>query len=381
MIPFTSKLPHVGTTIFSVMSQLAAEVNAINLSQGFPDYECSPKLIELVNKYMKKGNNQYAPMPGVLSLRERIAEKENDLHGSHYDPNTEVTITAGGTQAIFTALTAVIKPNDEVIIFEPAYDCYAPTIRLLGGVIKSFELSPPNYSIDWVMVKKLITARTRMIILNSPHNPTGMVLNEDDIKQLISITHSSDLLILSDEVYEHLIFDGHPHLSMARYPELRERSFIIASFGKLFHNTGWKTGYCLAPAWLMAEFRKVHQFMVFSVNTPIQYAISEFLTDKNSYLQLSEFYQQKRDLFIKLMKQTRFDLLPCQGSYFQSVRYSKITRENDVDFAKRLTREFGVASIPVSAFYNKGTDHHVLRFCFAKKQETLENAVNRLLKV
>jgi methionine transaminase len=381
MIPLISKLPDVGITIFSVMSQLAAEADAINLSQGFPDYDCSPRLIELVDKHMNTGKNQYAPMPGLLSLRERIAEKENDLHGSNYNPDTEVTVTAGGTQAIFTALTTVIRPNDEVIIFEPAYDCYAPTIRLLGGIVKSQELNPPNYSIDWQMVKNLITSKTRMIILNSPHNPTGMVLNEDDIKQLISITHNSDIIILSDEVYEHLIFDGKQHLSMARYPQLRERSFIVASFGKLFHNTGWKTGYCLSPAWLMAEFRKVHQFMVFSVNTPIQYAIAEFLDDKNSYLELSEFYQQKRDLFIRLMKQTRFDLLPCQGSYFQAVQYSKITDEKDVDFAKRITREFGVASIPVSAFYSEDTDHHVLRFCFAKKQETLKKAVERLAKI
>lgn len=381
MTPLKSKLPNVGVTIFSVMSQLAAEVDAINLSQGFPDYDCSPKLIELVNKHMNTGKNQYAPMPGVLSLRECIAKKQNDLHGSNYHPDTEVTITAGGTQAIFTALTAVIQPNDEVILFEPAYDCYAPTIRLLGGIVKSIELSPPNYSIDWLMVKKLITAKTRMIILNSPHNPTGMILNEDDIKQLITITHNSDVLILSDEVYEHLIFDGKQHLSMARYPQLKERSFIVASFGKLFHNTGWKIGYCLAPALLMAEFRKVHQFMVFSVNTPIQYAIADFLTDKNSYLELCKFYEQKRDFFTTLMKQTRFDLLPCQGSYFRAVQYSKITNEKDVAFAKRITMEFGVASIPVSAFYTKGTDHHVLRFCFAKRQETLEKAVERLIKI
>ncbi len=381
MISLQSKLPNVGTTIFSVMSQLAAETDAINLSQGFPDYDCSPKLIELVNKHMKSGKNQYAPMPGVLALRERIAGKQNDLHGSDYHPDTEITITSGGTQAIFTAFTAIIRPADEVIIFEPAYDCYAPAIRLLGGIIKPLELSPPNYSIDWLMVKKSVTAKTRMIILNSPHNPTGMALNEDDIKQLVNITHNSDLLILSDEVYEHLIFDGKQHFSMARYPELRERSFIIASFGKLFHNTGWKTGYCLAPAQLMAEFRKVHQFMVFSVNTPIQYAIAEFLEDKNSYLELSNLYEQKRDFFTRLMKQTRFDLLPCQGSYFQCVQYSKITDEKDLDFAKRITKEFGVASIPVSAFYSKGTDHHVLRFCFAKKQETLKKAVIRLTKI
>ncbi|MEO8796130.1 MAG: methionine aminotransferase [Daejeonella sp.] len=381
MIPLISKLPNVGTTIFSVMSQLAAEHNAINLSQGFPDFESSPELIELVNQAMKNGHNQYAPMPGLQILREQIASKVNALHHSAYNPDTEVTVTAGGTQAIFTALSAVIQPNDEVIIFEPAYDCYSPTIKLLGGVVKSFELSPPDYKIDWTVVKKLINSRTRMIILNSPHNPSGAVLGEEDIKQLIQITNNYDLLILSDEVYEHIIFDGKQHLSIARYPELRDRAFIVASFGKLFHNTGWKMGYCIAPDWLMAEFRKIHQFLVFSVNTPMQYALAKFLEDPNNYNELSQFYQQKRDFFAELMQQTRFDLLPCGGSYFQSAYYNRISDESDLVFAKRLTTEFGVAAIPVSAFYNKGTDHHVLRFCFAKKQETLEKAVERLTKV
>ncbi|WP_026898403.1 methionine aminotransferase [Daejeonella oryzae] len=381
MIPLISKLPNVGTTIFSVMSQLASESNAINLSQGFPDFESSPLLINLVNQQMIEGNNQYAPMPGLLALRQSIAAKVNQLHLSDYNPETEVTVTAGGTQAIFTALSAVIQPNDEVIIFEPAYDCYSPTIKLLGGIVKAFELSPPDYKIDWEMVKKLINNRTRMIILNSPHNPSGVILDEEDIRQLIHITAHSDLLILSDEVYEHIIFDGNKHLSIARYPELRDRSFIIASFGKLFHNTGWKVGYCIAPQWLMNEFRKIHQFIVFSVNTPMQHALASFLSDKNNYQGLSEFYQQKRNFFTGLMKETRFDLLPCKGSYFQSVTYKQITDEKDIDFAKRLTTEFGVASIPVSAFYSRANDHHVLRFCFAKKQETLEKAVERLRKV
>lgn len=376
-----SKLPEVGTTIFTVMSHLATKHNAINLSQGFPDYDCSPQLVELVSRYMKSGYNQYAPMPGLLSLRERIAGKQNRLHYSEYDPETEITVTAGGTQAIFTALTCVIQPNDEVIIFEPAYDSYAPTVKLLGGQVRSFELSPPDYKIDWTLVRKLITPKTRMIILNSPNNPTGMTLGEDDMTQLVSITHNSDILILSDEVYEHLIYDGKQHLSVARYPELRKRSFITASFGKLFHNTGWKVGYCLAPAWLMTEFRKVHQFIVFSVNTPVQYAISDFLEDQSNYMELNAFFQVKKDFFNNLMEKTRFDLLPCHGSYFQSVQYSRISDEKDTDLAKRLTAEFGVASIPVSAFYNKGTDHKVLRFCFAKKQETLEKAVDRLSKV
>ena len=381
MISITSKLPHVGTNIFSVMSQLAAEYNAINLSQGFPDFECPSELVSLVSKHMQRGHNQYAPMPGIMALREKIADKINKLHGSRYHPDTEVTVTAGGTQAIFTALSAVIQPNDEVIILEPAYDCYSPSIKLLGGLVKSMELSAPDYKIDWGLLKKMISNYTRLIILNSPHNPTGIVLSEEDIKQLIQLTHGTDILILSDEVYEHIIFDGKPHLSMARYPELRERSFIVASFGKLFHNTGWKMGYCVAPAFLMAEFRKIHQFLVFSVNTPIQYAVADFLSDESFYLELKHFYQQKRDKFRSLMSETRFDLLPCHGSYFQCVQYSRIANEPDLEFAKRLTMDFGVAGIPVSAFLSHKTDEQVLRFCFAKKQETLEKAVERLIKV
>lgn len=376
-----SKLPDVGTTIFTVMSQLAAQYDAINLSQGFPDYDCSPELISLVNKYMKEGRNQYAPMAGLMSLRERITDKQELLHRSTYDPETEITITAGGTQAIFTALACVIQPGDEVIIFDPAYDCYAPTVTLLGGTVKSMELSPPDYKINWSNVQNLVSPRTRMIILNSPNNPTGMTLNEDDMKALISLTDKSDILILSDEVYEHLIYDGAEHLSVCRYPELKERSFISASFGKLLHTTGWKVGYCLAPDWLMSEFRKIHQFQIFSVNTPVQYAIADFLSEARNYLELSNFFQVKKNFFSNLLKDTRFDLLPCYGSYFQSVQYSRISDENDTDLARRLTIEFGVASIPVSAFYIKSTDHHVLRFCFAKKHETLEKAVVRLSKV
>jgi len=381
MTPITSKLPQTGTTIFTVMSALAAELGAINLSQGFPDYDCDPYLIELVNNAMKAGHNQYAPMAGVVALREQIAYKTERLYGARYNPDTEITITAGGTQAVFTAISAVINPNDEVIIFEPAFDCYAPAIKLMGGIVKSLELEPPNYRIDWNMVKKLITNRTRMIILNSPHNPTATILHKEDIDELSAIVKNQDILILSDEVYEHLIYDGETHQSMARYPELQQRSFIIASFGKLCHTTGWKVGYCLAPEWLMQEFRKVHQFLVFSVNTPIQYAIAEYLKDENVYLGLPEFFQQKRDYFRKGLEQTRFELLPCYGSYFQSVRYNGITDEKDADFAIRLAKEIGVATIPTSAFYNKGTDHHVLRFCFAKRQETLDNAVDRLMKV
>ena len=381
MRSLTSKLPQTGTTIFTVMSALAAEVGAINLSQGFPDYDCDPYLIELVNKAMKSGQNQYAPMAGVMALREQVAYKIEKLYGATYNPDTEITITAGGTQAIFTAISAVIHPNDEVIIFEPAYDCYAPAIKLMGGVVKSLQLEPPNYRIAWDMVRKLITNRTKMIILNSPHNPTATILSRQDIDELSTLVKDQDIYILSDEVYEHLIYDGATHESMARYPELQQRSFIVASFGKLCHATGWKIGYCLAPAQLTQEFRKIHQFLVFAVNTPMQYAIAEYLKNEQVYLELPEFFQQKRDHFRQGLEQTRFELLPCYGSYFQSVTYNNITDERDTDFAIRLAKEFGVATIPTSGFYTKGADHHVLRFCFAKRQETLDKAVDRLLNV
>lgn len=381
MIKITSKLPHVGTTIFTTMSALATQVGAINLSQGFPDYNASPELIELVYKAMKNGHNQYTPMAGLMALREQISHKFKKLYNADYNPDTEITVTAGGTQGIFTAISAAIQPNDEVIIFEPAYDSYAPAIKVMGGVVKSLELAPPDYRIPWDMVRKLITNRTRMIILNSPHNPTATVLHQNDIDELINIVENRDILILSDEVYEHLIFDNQTHQSMARYEELRKRSFIVASFGKLFHSTGWKIGYVVAPAILMQEFRKIHQFLVFSVNSPMQFAIAEYLKDENTYLGLANFFQQKRDYFRNGMAQTKFELLPCAGSYFQSVRYGNISDEKDVDIALRITKEFGVASIPTSVFYTRGTDHHVLRFCFAKKQETLDNAVNKLMKV
>jgi len=381
MITTYSKLPGTSTTIFSVMSQLAAEHNALNLSQGFPDYDCDPKLIDFVSQAMKEGYNQYAPMTGLQSLRELIASKVNSSYGSDYHPDTEVTVTAGGTQAIFTALTACIQPGDEVIIFEPAYDSYAPTIKMLGGVVKSYEMVPPDYEIDWEMVKKLFSANTRMIIMNSPQNPTGSVLSENDIQSLIKLTKDTDVLILSDEVYEHLVYDGEIHRSFASYPELRERSFIVASFGKLLHATGWKTGYCVAPENLMKEFRKIHQFNVFSVNTPMQAGIANYLKDADTYLGLAAFFQEKRDLFRTLLAQTRFKLLPCKGSYFQCVSYGHFSEEEDTVIAKRLITDFGVASIPVSAFYIRNTDHRVLRFCFAKKQDTLEKSVERLMKL
>ena len=374
-------MPQTGTTIFTVMSALAAETGAINLSQGFPDYDCPPELIGLVSKAMTDGYNQYAPMAGLMGLREQIAIKTEKLYGGIYNPDTEVTVTAGGTQAIFTAISAVIHPNDEVIIFEPAYDSYAPAIRLMGGVVKSLALEPPDYRIPWDMVKRLITSKTRMIILNSPNNPTGTILSKHDIDELIAIVKGQDILILSDEVYEHLVYDDGIHHSMARYPELQKRSFITVSFGKMFHTTGWKMGYCLAPANLMAEFRKVHQFLVFSVNSPMQAGIAEYLKNEDVYMGLSAFFQQKRDHFRAGLAQTRFKLLDCQGSYFQCVSYADITDEKDTDLAIRITKEFGVASIPVSAFYSKGIDHHILRFCFAKRQETLDKAVERLVKI
>ena len=381
MISINSKLPQVGTTIFTVMSALANEVGAVNLSQGFPDYETSPELIELVNQAMRNGNNQYAPMAGYMPLREEISKKTEKLYGAYYNPDTEITITAGGTQAIYTAIATVIHPNDEVIIFEPAFDCYAPAIRVAGGIVRAFELEPPDYKINWEMVKRLINSRTKMIILNSPHNPTATILHKRDIEELSTIVKNQDIIILSDEVYEHLIYDEQVHHSMARYPELQQRSFIVASFGKPFHATGWKVGYCMAPAFLMNEFRKIHQFLVFCVNAPMQVGIAEYLKNEENYLGLKDFFQQKRDYFREGLKSSRFELLSCSGSYFQSVRYARISDEKDAELAIRLTKEIGVASIPVSAFYNTGIDHHVLRFCFAKRQETLDKAVDRLIKV
>lgn len=376
-----SKLPTVGTTIFSVMSKLAKEYNAINLSQGFPDYATNPKLIKFVADAMIEGHNQYAPMEGLLTLRELIAEKMSSFYDVTYNPDTEITITAGGTQAIFTALAAVINPGDEVIIFEPAYDCYSPTIKLLGGLVKPFELYAPDYTIDWEMVKMLFSANTKMIIINNPHNPTGSILSKKDIDALIKLTKNTDILILSDEVYEHIIFDGEQHETVSKYSVLKERSFIVASFGKLLHTTGWKIGYCLAPAKIMAEFRKVHQFNVFSVNTPMQIGISNYLKSENIYTEIASFFQQKRDLFRSLLSETKFKLLPCKGSYFQCVSFENISEEKDIDFAKRLVTDFGVASIPVASFYTKNSDTKILRFCFAKEDITLKSAIERLIKV
>ncbi|PJB16392.1 MAG: methionine aminotransferase [Flavobacteriales bacterium CG_4_9_14_3_um_filter_32_8] len=376
-----SKLPKVGTTIFTVMSQLANENNAINLSQGFPDFESSPELIGLVNEAMKNGHNQYAPMAGILPLREEIAKKTANLYGVDYHPESEITITAGGTQAIYTAIAAIITEGDEVIIFTPAYDCYAPAIELNGGKTVFVQMVAPEFKINWNQVKKLITQHTKMIIINTPHNPTGTILKEEDMLALEKIISNTDIVLISDEVYEHIIFDENQHQSVAKFPGLAERSFIISSFGKTFHNTGWKMGYCLAPKNLMVEFRKAHQFIVFSANTPIQYALAEYLKNENNYLSLASFYQHKRDYFVNLIKDSRFEVLPSSGTYFQLLSYSKITNKSDKDFAIELTKKHKIASIPVSVFYHKNIDEKLLRFCFAKKEETLERAAEILNKV
>ncbi len=376
-----SKLPQAGTTIFTVMSALANEYKAINLSQGFPNFECSPKLVSLVNEYMKKGFNQYAPMQGIMPLREIIAAKMQDLYGATYNPEKEINITAGGTEAIYAAITAVVHEGDEVIIIEPAYDCYVPAIELSGGIPIYVQLKAPTYSIDWEEVKKKVSHRTRMIMINTPQNPTGAVMTEKDMKQLDNITKGTDILVLSDEVYEHIIFDGLKHQSVCRFPGLAERSFVVFSFGKTYHATGWKMGYVLAPEKLMKEFRRVHQFIVFTVNTPLQYALAEYMENKDEYLGLADFYQQKRDYFIHLIKGSRFKFIPASGSYFQLLDYSAISKEKDTDYAIRLTKEIGVASVPVSVFYHEQLDNKFLRFCFAKTNETLEQAAEKLCTI
>ncbi|TXB64720.1 aminotransferase class I/II-fold pyridoxal phosphate-dependent enzyme [Vicingus serpentipes] len=376
-----SKLPKVGTTIFTVMSQLANETKAINLSQGFPDFESSDELINLVTQAMKKGLNQYAPMSGVLELREQISQKIENLHGAKYHPESEITITSGATQAIYTAIASTITEGDEVIIFTPAYDCYEPAIELNGGKTVFIQMHAPSYKIDWEDVKKMINQRTKMIIINTPHNPTATILKEKDMLALEKIVADTDIIVLSDEVYEHIVFDDKTHQSASKYPKLMERSFIVSSFGKTFHNTGWKIGYCVAPKNLMKEFRKAHQFIVFSVNTPMQYALAEYLKNENNYMSLNHFYQQKRDFFVDLIKGSKFEILPSKGTYFQLLNYKGISDEKDTDFAIRLTKEYGVASIPVSVFYQKNIDEKMLRFCFAKENETLLKAAEILNKV
>ncbi len=376
-----SKMPDVGTSIFAVMSKKAIDNNAINLSQGFPDFPVSEELIDLIHAKMKAGNNQYAPMPGLPKLQQGIAAKIKRLHNADYNPKTEITVTAGATQALFTAITAFVKEDDEVIIFEPAYDSYAPAIRLNGGVVKRVALELPDYKINWRKVAGLTSSRTKMIILNTPHNPTGAVLDEEDMAQLRKLTESSRILVLSDEVYEHIIFDDKPHLSVSACPVLSERSIVVASFGKTFHATGWKMGYVAAPENLMVEFRKTHQFNVFCVNTPIQHALADYLQDEKHYMGLGKFYQQKRDFFLKSIEGSKFKPIPCHGTYFQLLDYSDISDQDEMAFADWLIQEHKVAGIPVSAFYHDKDDHKILRFCFAKTDETLAQAAQALCKI
>ena len=367
----SSKLPDASTSIFAVMSKLSHEEKALNLAQGYPDFPTSPELINLVSDAMKQGLNQYAPMPGIYSLREVISEKIASMYGTVYNPESEITVTAGATQAIFTIITAFIKQNDEVIIFAPAYDCYQPAIELNGGKVIEIELRSPDFKIDWNKVKNSISDRTKMIVINTPHNPTGTVMSKDDMMMLESLIKDTNIILLSDEVYEHLIYDGLEHQSIARFSGLAERSFIVASFGKTFHNTGWKMGYCTGPAALMTEFRKVHQYNVFSVNHPVQKALSIYLKNKDNYLVLPDFFQKKRDLFLNAIKDSQFSFKPSAGTYFQLLRYDHISDENDVILAKRLTKEHKLASIPISVFYENRLDNKALRFCFAKSDETL----------
>jgi methionine transaminase len=376
-----SKLPRVGTNIFTIMSGLATELKAINLGQGLPDFPMEPRLHELVTKAMQDGFNQYAPMPGWLPLREAIAEKIDYLYKTKINPGSEITITPGGTYAIYTAFTTILQPGDEVIVFEPSYDSYVPNIEVNGGIAVLVPLKIPGYGIDWEAVDRALGPRTKAILINSPHNPTGAVLSESDMLELQKRVAGTGIFIVSDEVYEHLIFDGLAHQSVLRYPSLLERSFVCFSFGKVYNCTGWKLGYCVAPAALTAEFRKIHQFNAFSCNTPVQVGLAGFLGNTEAYLSLSTMMQQKRDYFISLMKDTRFTLQESFGSYFICGTYERISKEADKDFAIRLTKEYGVATIPVSAFYQDGTDNKVLRFCFAKKAETLEQAVERFKKL
>lgn len=377
----SSKLPHQGTTIFTIMSALANEHNALNLSQGFPQDQPPKKLISLVNQYMKSGHNQYAPMAGLMSLREKLAEKVENLYGTSYNPETEITITAGGTQAINAAITALIKEGDEVVIIQPAYDCYVPTIELTGGKPIFVDLETDDYSVNWEQFKKIISSRTKMIIINTPHNPTGALFSDEDMKELEKITNGSDIIILSDEVYEHLVYDGEPHQSVMRYPGLANRSIVVFSFGKTYNCTGWKVGYAMAPPNLTKEIRRIHQFQVFSVNTPVQHALSDILDDDSIYEKLKISLQQKRDTFLSAIESSNFTFEPSKSTYFQLASYANITDEADVDYAKRLTTEFGIASIPISVFYHNNRDEKILRFCFAKDEEMLKKAGDILCKI
>ncbi len=376
-----SKLPQIGTSIFAVMSKMAQEHGAVNLSQGFPDFPIAPELVELVNKAMRDGHNQYAPMPGLPKLREAIAEKIYSTYQLSYSPEEEITITAGATQALFTAIATFVGEGDEVIVFEPAYDSYAPAIKACGGMVKYAQLKMPDFSINWDEVKRMVSNRTRMIMINSPHNPTGSLLSENDLNALEALTRNSDILVLSDEVYEHLVFDDKKHESVCKYPELATRSLVVASFGKTFHATGWKMGYVLAPKNLMEAFRKLHQFVVFAVNTPMQHAIAEYLTNPAHYLNLGAFYQQKRDYFVDHLRSSRFKIVPSSGTYFQLLDYSNISDLPEMEFATQLIKEHGIAAVPLAPFYHQNTSQQLLRFCFAKSEETLQKATEILCRI
>ena len=381
LLSVQSKLPSTGVSIFSVMSRLAEEHGAINLSQGFPDFDCAPELVEAVARSMREGHNQYAPMLGIFALRQALARKIELLYGRRYDPATEITVTSGATEGIFSTLTALVRPGDEVILLQPAYDSYIPAVQLSGGVPVFVTLRGPDYHVDWAEVRRAVTRRTRVIMVNSPHNPTGMVLERDDLRQLASILEHTDAFVVADEVYEHIVFDGREHQSMARHPDIADRAVIISSFGKTFHATGWKIGYCAAPAALSAEVARVHQFVTYAVNGAIQRAYAEFVTRDPASSAVAPFYQAKRDLFQRLIEGSRFRPLPCRGTYFQMVDYSAITAERDSDFALRLINEHGVAAIPISPFMTGVDPGPVLRFCFAKRDETLEQAAERLRRV
>ncbi|MDC6350548.1 methionine aminotransferase [Zeaxanthinibacter sp. PT1] len=377
----TSKLPGLEPSIFTVMGAMAREHNAVNLSQGFPDFEPDPELLALVDAAMRTGYNQYAPMAGIYSLREVLSKKINTLYDHSFNPDSEITVTSGATQAIFTAITAFVNPGDEVILIRPAYDCYEPAIHLNGGKVVSVQMKGKDHNIDWEEFRSAITTRTRMVIINTPHNPSGRIFSQSDMRALEQALTNTDILLLSDEVYEHLVFDGKQHESVARYPGLVSRAMICVSFGKTFHTTGWKMGYCAAPDYLMSEFRKVHEFNVYCANHPIQHALASYLEEPGRYLGLGPFFQQKRDFFLNAIAGTRFNFTPCEGTYFQLLDYSRISEETDTDFARRLITDYGLASIPISVFNENREDHRQLRFCFAKKEETLTRAAEILHKI
>jgi methionine aminotransferase len=380
-VPVDSKLPDVGLSIFAVMTRLALDHGAINLSQGFPDFACDPELVDAVHRHMRAGENQYAPMPGVPALREALAAKIHRLYGALYDPATEITVTSGATEALFDIISALVRPGDEVILFEPCYDSYVPVVRLNGGTPRFVTLRAPDYRIDWSEVRRLLSPRTRLLVVNSPHNPTGSILHADDLRALAAALDGTGVVVLSDEVYEHIVFDGARHESLARHPALRERTCVVSSFGKTYHTTGWKVGYIAAPQALTAEIQRVHQFVTFATNTPAQHAYAEFTRKRAHYGDLAAFYQEKRDRFLELLDGSRFTPIPSRGTYFQLLDYSAMSAEGDAAFAMRLLKEHGVASIPTSAFLYASDAPRVLRFCFAKKDETLEAAAARLRAV